>query len=346
MTQFRPATADHLWGIVLAGGEGERMRSFTSRWLGRDRPKQYCTFCGTRSMLRHTLDRMVSVVRPDRVVTVIGSGHRGYLEESCGLEIPGRIVVEQPIARGTAAGIFVAATYVFSRDPSATVLIFPSDHFVYPEERFLANVQRAVETARRLDDRLILLGAIPHGPEPEYGWIEPAETVFQACGHAAKKVTCFHEKPGPREARRFYQLGWLWNTMVMVVNIQTLWSLGSRFFPAMMRQFEAFRTVLRFTQNGAAPGKEERVILSQVYGNLENVDFSSGLLQSAAEWIAVLPMQDVDWNDWGRPERVVESLASIGKRPSFPALGKGSAVWPSGGVRGPGADRHRGEKTG
>jgi mannose-1-phosphate guanylyltransferase len=32
------------WVIVLAGGEGERLRPFVERWVGRHKPKQYCCF--------------------------------------------------------------------------------------------------------------------------------------------------------------------------------------------------------------------------------------------------------------------------------------------------------------
>jgi len=39
----------HLWSIVLAGGEGKRLAPMVKRWLGEERPKQYCTFTGTRS---------------------------------------------------------------------------------------------------------------------------------------------------------------------------------------------------------------------------------------------------------------------------------------------------------
>ncbi|HEX5400504.1 MAG TPA: hypothetical protein VFY06_15765, partial [Verrucomicrobiae bacterium] len=39
----------HTWSIVLAGGEGERLRALTKRWLGKHRPKQYCAFVGNRS---------------------------------------------------------------------------------------------------------------------------------------------------------------------------------------------------------------------------------------------------------------------------------------------------------
>ena len=43
-----------LWSIVLAGGEGERVRLLVQRWLGQRRPKQYCTYVGTRSMFQYT----------------------------------------------------------------------------------------------------------------------------------------------------------------------------------------------------------------------------------------------------------------------------------------------------
>jgi hypothetical protein len=33
---------NHVWSIVLAGGDGSRMQSFIKKWLGRDIPKQFC----------------------------------------------------------------------------------------------------------------------------------------------------------------------------------------------------------------------------------------------------------------------------------------------------------------
>ncbi len=34
------------WSIILAGGNGSRMQPFIKQWLGRDIPKQYCSFMG------------------------------------------------------------------------------------------------------------------------------------------------------------------------------------------------------------------------------------------------------------------------------------------------------------
>ena len=61
----RGSEKDNLWSIVLAGGEGERLKPFVQKWLGRHKPKQYCTFIGTRSMFQHTLDRADQITDPN-----------------------------------------------------------------------------------------------------------------------------------------------------------------------------------------------------------------------------------------------------------------------------------------
>ncbi len=41
-----------LWAIVLAGGEGVRLRPLTRCGCGDDRPKPYAALTGARSLLR------------------------------------------------------------------------------------------------------------------------------------------------------------------------------------------------------------------------------------------------------------------------------------------------------
>ena len=96
-------------------------------------PKQYFRFCGNRSMLEHTVSRAARLVGPERIVTVIGKGHRRWFGKET---LPG-LVIEQPVSRGTGAGIFLPASYIYARDPEAVLLIFPSDHFVFPKAKFL-----------------------------------------------------------------------------------------------------------------------------------------------------------------------------------------------------------------
>lgn len=312
------------WGIVLSGGEGQRMQPLISDWLGEDRPKQYCTFVGSRSMLQHTVDRACAVVNPKNVLTIIGEGHRRHLADAVNRPLPGR-VIEQPRDAGTAAGVFLPATYALLEDPDATLVLFPSDHFVHPEAAFCQLARRAAELAEACRDRIVLVGAVPDGPETDYGWIGPAAggraSNAGAVPPGAMGVTSFLEKPEPAEARLFWREGYLWNTMVVAVRASTLWELGRRHLPEMLSSFDALLMVLRSIRRGLFDPKCEPAVLARLYEHLTPADFSRDLLQHVANECMMLPMQGVDWSDWGRPDRVTTALARLGRLPLFSERG-------------------------
>ncbi|HVS04325.1 MAG TPA: sugar phosphate nucleotidyltransferase [Thermoanaerobaculia bacterium] len=312
----RPIDGKEVWVIVLAGGEGKRMRPFVRSWLGEERPKQYCTFTGSRSMLRLTWDRATALTAPQRVVTVVAPHHRRYLDSGDGTAAPGRIV-EQPVDRGTAAGLFLPAAMIAAHDPDAVVVVLPADHFVHPEEAFLRVLRRACRTVRRRPDRLLLIGAAADAAETDYGWIVPSLPLARE----ARPVARFVEKPSPEVARGLLAGGGLWNTMVMAVQVETLWSLGWLLLPRMMIGFEALRRDLA-RRRQAAPSP---AALATLYADLPSADLSRDLVQASPEATLVLPLAGVTWSDWGRPERIVESLAGLG-RPLPPPLATAAAV--------------------
>lgn len=316
------------WAIVLSGGEGRRMQPLINDWLGENRPKQYCTFVGSRSMLQHTIDRACSVVSPGNVLTIIGEGHQRHLAHAMRRRLPGRLI-EQPRDAGTAAGVFLSAAYALLNDPEATLVLFPSDHFVHPEAAFCQLAGRAADLAESHRERIVLVGAVPDAPETDYGWIgpewggKPLSPAAAALG--AMNVTSFLEKPGTAEARMFWRDGYLWNTMVIAVRAATLWELGRAHLPEMMSSFDAFLMVLRAIRQGIFDPKCEQEVLKRLYEHLAPADFSKNLLQHASDKCMLLPMHGIDWSDWGRPERVAETLARVGRRPLFPC-GPSAAV--------------------
>src|SRR5215475_4788956 len=84
----------NVWSIVLAAGEGDRLKPLVQSWLGYAKPKQYCTFVGTRSMLQHTLDRADQVTLPDQKLTVTARAHwelgwSRFLEQK-----PGKVLLQ------------------------------------------------------------------------------------------------------------------------------------------------------------------------------------------------------------------------------------------------------------
>lgn len=69
------------WAIVLAGGEGTRVRGFLKQLCGGSGLKQFSSIIGRRSMLQHTLDRMQQLVPAERILVVVGANHRKEAEQ-------------------------------------------------------------------------------------------------------------------------------------------------------------------------------------------------------------------------------------------------------------------------
>src|SRR5262249_29391347 len=121
-----------MWAIVLAGGEGVRLRPLVSRIYRDGRPKQYAALLDSRTLLDHTLDRVGLLVPSERTVIVTMQDHDRYLAgEFDGPSHPH--VLRQPEDRGTAAGVLLPAHWIYARDPHALVAVFPSDHFMAEE---------------------------------------------------------------------------------------------------------------------------------------------------------------------------------------------------------------------
>jgi len=299
----------HLWSIVLAGGEGTRLAPMIKQWLGEDRPKQYCAFTGTRSMLQHTVDRADTLADPAQRVTVVGSSQketaRGQLHDR------GGVLVVQPANRDTAPGVFLPLTYVRAADPDATVVIYPSDHFVHPETQLVEAVRHAVHAIDLLEDRLILLGIKPDGLDLDYGYIQLDRYVGGYGPHSLWHVGRFVEKPKRQLAKSLVNGQVLWNTMIIVAKVKTLWKLGTKVLPSMMDLFETLLPTVG--------GAREAQVLQQLYETMPKRNFSIDVLEHVFNKVSVLDVKDVLWCDWGRPKRIAQGLRRIGKVPAFPA---------------------------
>ena len=111
-------------------------------------------------MLRCTLDRVVRLIPPERVLIVVSTHHREEAETELA-DWPAANVIYQPINRDTAPGILLPLAHITNRDPAATVVVFPSDHFIRDEEGFIGAVQAALCELQKDPKRMILLGMPP-----------------------------------------------------------------------------------------------------------------------------------------------------------------------------------------
>lgn len=302
-------TSGRIWSIVLGRGDAGRMTEFIQHWLGAPKPKQYCTFVGDRSLFQHTLDRASTLSRQEHIVAVVS---REQSQEAWS-QIEGRgagTVLLEPRACDSAAGIYLSLTYLMRRDAEAAVVIYPSDHFVYPETSFMVSVHRALCSLESLPDRFIVLGVPPDRLELDYGWIVPGETLDGSGRHKVRSVEAFVASPSVAQADAMLARGALWNTSVMAAKAETLWQFGRHCFPDLLQRFERL-------SHSIGTSKEAQ-ILDEIYHDIPAHDLLSELLQRASDRAAVMEMEGVLWSDWGRPTRIVDSLRRIGREPAFP----------------------------
>jgi len=293
------------WSIILAGGDGVRLRPVTRFISGDDRPKQFCPLYGGRTLLEQAWQRAQGSVRADRILFSLNQIHQDFYP-SVLRERPSQHVV-QPRNRGTAAAILTSLLVIARKDPDATVAIFPSDHYYSDENTIVDAVESAFSLSRREPESVVLVGATPQGPEVEYGWIE---TGASAQGrHDAFRIQRFHEKPSTPIARILFEDGALWNTFVMVGKVLAFLEMICSAMPGMVGAFQK-APALRASN-------EELLVPDALYARISSVDFSQQVLSRETQRLIVQQLGPVTWSDLGDCDRVVAALSSSGLEPEW-----------------------------
>jgi mannose-1-phosphate guanylyltransferase len=294
------------WAVILAGGDGTRLKSLTRQIAGDERPKQFCSVLGKKTLLDETRDRAATELARQRTLYVVNRVHELYYRPLLGNELASNLVV-QPSNRGTAPAILYSLLRIAVVDPHAIVTILPSDHYISDNKKFMTYVRAALETAKRQGDLVVLLGLEPESPEVEYGWIEPAESIDSQS--RIFKVRRFWEKPNQLLAQLLQLRGCLWNSFVMVASVQALLELIESTVPQLYRSFLAVSSSL------GTSGEAD--LIEKLYQAMGEINFSHQVLALCPERLAVLKVTGVRWNDLGEPKRVMASLDMAGIRPHW-----------------------------
>jgi mannose-1-phosphate guanylyltransferase len=298
-----PSYDPRQWGVILAGGDGVRLRSLTRRITGDDRPKQFCPILDDESLLDRTRRRVARTVAPERTVAVLTKAHERFYAPLV-RQVPSRLLVVQPENRGTSPAILYSLLRIAKMAPTASVALFPSDHYVSDDEAFMAHVRLAFDAVLRTPELVILLGISPASPETAYGWIEPDRPIFGNGRPAVFRVRRFWEKPKPALARALLAGGCLWNSFVIVARGATLLALVQSAAPDLYHIFLDLWPALNTD--------DEKAAVEALYAGLPSTNFSEQVLASRPEDLAVLPVGSVQWSDLGEPGRVLSVLAQSG----------------------------------
>jgi len=298
------ASRENRWGVILAGGDGVRLRPLSRLICSDDRPKQFCPLFNGQTLLEQTLQRSKKSIPGEQLLVSLSGQHSEWYSREAGLRPSQRIV--QPANRGTAPPILHGLLSLAHQDAQALVAILPCDHHYSDEQAFAVALECAFETAADCPGSVILLGAKPNYPEVEYGWIELGASLGKG-DRDLFEVRRFQEKPVIEVARRLLEQGAVWNTFVMVGHVQAFLRTVQETLPDLVSTLSCARMW----------AGEETLIEHSLYERIASVSFSHQVLSAETCQLTVLRLNDIGWSDLGDPGRALMAARDSGCEPSW-----------------------------
>jgi mannose-1-phosphate guanylyltransferase len=238
---------------------------------------------GDETLVAASVRRILPVCPPERVL-VVTARHLGEAMRAALPGIPPDNFLYEPTPRNTAACIGWGASTVRRRDPGATVMVLPSDHYVADEEGFRAALLRASQAAESWP--IVTIGISPTRPETGYGYIEKGESAPDG----VFAVRQFVEKPDVARAEAYLASGnYLWNSGMFFFRAAAMNELLRAHLPDLARGLERI-------DRAAALG-DEPAELENVFPTLPSISIDHGVMEKA-ERVAVLA-GNFGWSDVG-----------------------------------------------
>jgi len=211
------ALEKRLVAVIMAGGMGTRFWPLSTP----ERPKQFVTLFGERSLLQMSFDRLRGLVPPERILVLTNAAHVAIAREQLP-ELPEGHIIGEPVRRDTAAAVALAAVLVRERFGDSVILTLTADHLIEPTEIFqqdLVSAARQVAAA----DVFYTFGIKPTYAATAYGYLETGAVVTRDGGIEHFELKQFREKPDLETARRYVDSGrFLWNSGMFVWKAATI----------------------------------------------------------------------------------------------------------------------------
>lgn len=270
--------------IIMAGGIGSRFWPISHR----SQPKQFLDVLGTgKSFIRHTFERFARIIPPENFLVVTNSNYKEQV--LCHLpELTDNQVLCEPVGRNTAPCIAYAAWRLKSVNPSATMIITPSDHLILNEEEFCHNIAESADFAEA-HNAMMTIGIHPSRPDTGYGYIQIE--AGSADGFAAiHKVKTFTEKPNLEMAKLFVESGeFFWNSGIFIWKVDTIMESLAEFLPEMQQLFASAKDKYNTP--------EEQQAINEIYPECRGISIDFGVMEKARN--VYVRCSNFGWSDIG-----------------------------------------------
>ena len=277
--------------VILAGGSGTRFWPRSRK----ARAKQVLALDGERTMIQQTVERLVPLSDSAEIWVITNNLLDDLIAEQLP-EVSREHILSEPAARNTAPACALAAFLLEKTEPATVIGIFPSDHVVKNQARFVEVVRAGIALAAS-GDKIVVLGVPPTRAETGYGYIELGAEVEGEI--AARRVKRFTEKPHAALAEQFVASGnYAWNAGIFLWSARTLANAIREHQPIIAAQLERIAEAHKISKT------EFERVFAEVYPQCENISIDYAVLEprsakgEAKAEIYCLP-GDFDWNDLG-----------------------------------------------
>lgn len=281
---------EHYYAIIMAGGEGSRLWPLSRQ----ARPKQMVQLGSDRTLFQMAIDRLQAVFPPERIFIVTVAKQAEELRVQCP-EIPERNFMIEPMPRGTASVVGMAATMLSRVDPQAVMAVLAADHLIQNITYFHLLLNEAYTLAQ--DGYLVTLGIRPAYPSTGYGYIQrgPHLSGYPFLSYHVKK---FREKPDEETAHRLVAAGdHDWNSGMFIWRVDRILEEVHRLMPDLSEKLQ------QIVGTWGTPAMVET--LQSVWPSIKPETIDYGIMEKA-DRVVVIPAGDLGWNDVGSWESLFE----------------------------------------
>lgn len=284
---------EHYYAVIMAGGGGTRLWPLSRK----SSPKQMLSLFDQRTMFQTTLDRLEGVFPEERILVVTVGEQAGELQAQCP-QLPAENFLLEPMPRGTASVVGLAAMALKKRDPEAVMAILTSDHYIGNEELFHQLLMAAYDVAQ--DGYLVTLGIEPAFAATGFGYIHRGEHLGVYHGLDVYRVRSFKEKPNEAQAKQMLASGeYSWNSGMFAWRVERILDEFDRQMPGLAASLEEIsRSWGTVSQHS---------VIQRVWPRLKNETIDYGVMEKAKS-VAVIPAAGLEWSDIGSWDSLFDLL--------------------------------------
>ncbi|MBP8933084.1 MAG: hypothetical protein KBG67_01480 [Candidatus Atribacteria bacterium] len=276
--------------LIMAGGKGERLWPLSVS----KKPKQFAALMN-KTFFQMTVDRILPLVGENGIYVATQENFKSEILKEVPFLLEKNIIIE-PVGRNTAPCIGLGALTIAHENPDEVMIVIPSDHLIFDEERFREIVDFGCEIG--IKDYLITLGITPNEAHTGYGYIHYGDEKFCKQDIKACQVLEFIEKPDIEKANYFFSNpNYLWNSGIFIWKAQTILEEIATHMPDL---FQGLNTIQHYWGT-----LELETVKSQVFKTLPSISIDYGIMEQS-ERVLVIPAS-FQWNDigsWSALEKV------------------------------------------